>query len=112
MTTAIPLRTIFLCTFLLYVSSLHAHEGHRPLPTRGMEVNVETGSMILTKSARETLDVETVEAESKNLSQSLVAYGSIVVPWDRHAVIASPLTGRIVELKVIPGETEIGRAHV
>ena len=27
------------------------------------------------------------------------------MPWDRHAVIASPLTGRIVDLKVIPGET-------
>ena len=70
-----------------------------------MEVNVETGSMILTKSARETLDVKTVEAEAKVLPRTLNAYGSIVMPWDRHAVIASPLTGRIVDLKVSPGET-------
>ena len=94
-----------LLVLLLVVSSAHAHEGHRPLPTRGMEVSVETGSMILTKAARETLDVQTVEAESRKLSQSLVAYGSIVVPWDRHAVIASPLTGRIVDLKASPGES-------
>ncbi len=105
MIAAMPSRFIALVTSLLIVSHVHAHEGHRPLPTRGMEVNVETGSMILTKAARETLDVKTVEAEAKELHQTLNAYGSIVMPWDRHAVIASPLTGRIVDLKVSPGET-------
>ena len=105
MTFAIPLRSICLFASLLIVSPVCAHEGHRPLPTRGMEVNVETGSMILTKAARETLDVQTVEAEAKELRRTLNAYGSVVMPWDRHAVIASPLTGRIVDLKVSPGET-------
>jgi RND family efflux transporter MFP subunit len=70
-----------------------------------MEVNVETGSMVLTKAARETLDVLTVEAVAQPLTQSLQAYGAIVAPWDHHAVIASPLTGRIVDLKVSPGES-------
>ncbi len=97
-------RSILLTAFSLVASSIYAHEGHRPLPTRGMEVNVETGNMILTKSAREALDVRTVEVKSTKLSQTLIAYGAIVVPWDRHAVIASPLTGRIVDLKVSPGE--------
>ena len=105
MPTAIPKRSIPFLVVLLSVSPIFAHEGHRPLPTRGMEVNVETGSMVLTKSARETLDVKTVEAEAKELPRTLNAYGSIVMPWDRHAVIASPLTGRIVDLKVSPGET-------
>ncbi len=100
-----PLRSIFFCVAFLIVAPAHAHEGHRPLPTRGMEVNLETGSMLLTKAARETLDVLTVEAAAKQLSQSLDAYGSIVVPWDRHAVLSSPLTGRIVALKVSPGDT-------
>ena len=105
MTFAIPFRSIGLLASLLIVSPVHAHEGHRPLPTRGMEVNVETGSMILTKAARETLDVQTVEAEAMKLPRTLNAYGSVIIPWDRHAVIASPLTGRIVDLKVSPGET-------
>ncbi len=105
MTISIPNRCVCLFTALLIISPVQAHEGHRPLPTRGMEVNVETGSMVLTKSARETLDVKTVEAEAKELPRTLNAYGSIVMPWDRHAVIASPLTGRIVDLKVSPGET-------
>lgn len=83
----------------------NAHEGHRPLPTRGMEVNVQTGSMVLTRAARETLDVQTVEAVAHPLAQSLQTYGSIVAPWDHHAVIASPLTGRIVAFNVSPGES-------
>lgn len=70
-----------------------------------MEVNADTGSMILTKAARETLDVQTVEAVSQPLTQSIHAYGSIVAPWDHHAVIASPLAGRIVELNVSPGDS-------
>jgi membrane fusion protein, heavy metal efflux system len=72
-----------------------------------MEINLETGSMVLTKAAQQTLDVRTVEAETKDLTQTLNAYGSIVMPWNRHAVIASPLSGRIVDLKVSPGEAVI-----
>ena len=83
----------------------NAHEGHRPLPTRGMEVNVERGSMVLTKAARETLDVQTLEAQAYPLTQSVHAYGAIVAPWNHHAIIASPLTGRIVALHVKPGES-------
>ncbi len=93
--------SIFVLCFAL---SSSAHEGHRPLPTRGMEVNVESGSMVLTKAARETLDVQTVEAISQSLRNSLHTYGSIVAPWNNHAVIASPLSGHIVDLKVNPGE--------
>ncbi|MCF7961099.1 MAG: efflux RND transporter periplasmic adaptor subunit [Pirellula sp.] len=100
-----PKFLVGLVAILLVVSQIHAHEGHHPLPTRGIEVNVARGRLILTKAARKTLDVQTVEAESKELPQTLNAYGSIVMPWDRHAVIASPLTGRIVDLKVSPGET-------
>ncbi len=90
---------------ILLAAAAYAHEGHRPLPTRGMEVNADAGSMVLTKAARQTLDVQTVEAVSHALKQSINAYGSIVAPWDHHAVVASPLTGRIVELKVSPGES-------
>ena len=81
-----------------------AHEGHKPLPTRGMEVNAETGKMVLTKVARETLDVQTAEIGPQNLSQSVLAYGTLVSPWNRHALVSSPLSGRIVELLVSPGE--------
>jgi len=86
-------------------ANVFAHEGHRPLPTRGMEVNAETGSMILTKTARETLDVQTVEVAPQAIHRSIFAYGSIVVPWKQHAVIASLLSGRIIALNTNPGDT-------
>jgi cobalt-zinc-cadmium efflux system membrane fusion protein len=73
-----------------------AHEGHKPLPTRGMEVNAETGKMVLTKSARATLDVQTAEVGPQKVTQSILAYGTLVSPWNRHAMVSSPLSGRIV----------------
>jgi len=86
-------------------TSAVGHEGHKPLPTRGMEVDVDKGSMILTRAARETLDVQSEEVASQAIISSLHAYGSIVAPWDHHAVIASPLPGRITSLLARPGET-------
>ncbi len=82
-----------------------AHEGHKPLPTRGMEVNAETGKMVLTKSARATLDVQTAEVGPQKVTQTILAYGTLVSPWSRHAMVSSPLSGRIVELLVTPGES-------
>ncbi len=82
-----------------------AHEGHKPLPTRGMEINIDTGKMILTKSARATLDVQTAEVSPKKVMPSILAYGTLVSPWNRHAMVSSPLSGRIVELLVTPGES-------
>lgn len=94
----------FLCVLHCWLP-VHAHEGHRPLPTRGMEVNVEAGKMVLTAAARELLDVQTAEVVSGSLENTVRTYGSVVVPWNQHAVVSSPLAGRIVELKVIPGQT-------
>lgn len=92
--------------FLLVVvhSSSSAHEGHRPLPTKGMEVDLQTGKMILTRVARETLDVHTVEISSQPVFQTVLAYGTLVSPWNRHALVGSPLGGRIVKLLVSPGD--------
>lgn len=103
-----PSIILAICSLYLVLSEaglVLAHEGHRPLPTRGMEVDIKTGKMILTRSARETLDVQTVEVVPQQLSPTVLGYGSIVSPWDRHALISSPLAGRIVSLHVTPGES-------
>lgn len=83
---------------------LRAHEGHKPLPTRGMEVDAESGKMLLTKSARETLDVQTAEVMPQPMREEIVAYGSLVSPWTSHALVSSPLAGRIVALHASPGD--------
>jgi len=99
----------FLPLLLIFIPLLvgYAHEGHRSLPTRGMEVNTHKGSMVLTKAARETLDVQTVEVIPQSIRRSVSAYGSIVVPWNKRAVMASSLSGRIVDLKVRPGDAVV-----
>ena len=90
---------------LLTTAIVLAHEGHKPLPTRGMEVNPETGRMTLTDVARSILDVQTTEIGPQNVSPALLAYGTLVSPWDHHALVSTPLSGRIVDLLVTPGET-------
>lgn len=95
----------WMMTVCLTAAIASAHEGHKPLPTRGMEVNAETGKMVLTKSARSTLDVQTAEVGPQKVSPSLLAYGTLVSPWNRYAMVSSPLSGRIVELRVSPGES-------
>lgn len=97
----------WMLTSLFVATTAVAHEGHKPFPTRGMEVDVDKGSMILTRAARETLDVQSEEVASQAIISSLHAYGSIVAPWDHHAVIASPLSGRITSLLARPGESVV-----
>jgi RND family efflux transporter MFP subunit len=60
--------------------------------------------MVLTRSARETLDVQTVEVDSQPISQTVLAYGTLVSPWKNHALVSSQLAGRIVALHVSPGD--------
>ncbi len=98
-------RSSIFYAVVLVAALAHSHEGHRPLPTRGMEIDAVSGTMLLTHPAREALGVQTVEVISQSWTPSHHAYGSIVPPWDRHAVIAPPLAGRIVKLNVSPGES-------
>ncbi len=86
-------------------SSLLSHEGHRPLPARGMEIDLEHEQILLTKAARDTLDVQTVELVPQRITQMITTYGTIAAPWDHHALITSQLSGRIVQLHVRAGET-------
>jgi len=82
-----------------------AHEGHAPLPTRGIEVSQELGRLTLTAQARATLDLKTEEVSLRRISHSTFAYGDLISPWTHHALVSAPLSGRIVELFVRPGQT-------
>lgn len=92
-------------SLLAVVTAAFGHEGHRPLPARGMEVSPETGRMILTAAARDVLDVRTEIAATDTVSPSVLAYGTLVSPWNRHTMVSSPLSGKIVRLFVTPGES-------
>src|SRR5947208_7658481 len=83
---------------------LWAHEGHAPLPARGVVVDVAKGRITITKEVREALDVRSAAILSQPLPEKLLAHATVVAPWQAHAFATSRLPGRIVALPVKPGQ--------
>jgi len=100
-------RQLWLLLAVAAAALAAAHDGHKPLPARGMEVCPQTGRLILTAQARSNLAVQTVEVTSQSLTTTFPGYGTVVAPWNQHAVVSSPLAGRIVELLAEPGQTVV-----
>jgi RND family efflux transporter MFP subunit len=90
------------------VSWALAHEGHAPLPSRGAQVDVAQGRILLSREAREALDVRSEEVTRRPLPEALLAYATLAAPWQRHAFVASRLPGRVVALHARPGQVVRG----
>ena len=100
-----PMRTLILSgVCLTIVAVCLAHEGHQPLPTRGVQVDVAKGTITLSDSSRRLMDVQTVTVDQGQLVQKLPAFASVVVPWDRRAVVTTRVAGRVVQLLARPGD--------
>jgi RND family efflux transporter MFP subunit len=82
-----------------------AHEGHSPLPTKGAQVDVEKGLLTISPEARKSLDLRTAEVTAEPVEERILAYATLVTPWQQHAFASSRLPGRIVELHVRAGQT-------
>ncbi len=89
---------------VLLAAAAIAHEGHQPLPTKGLQVDLKKGRITLSKAARDIIDVRTVPAERRDSTERLRAYATIVAPWTKYAVVTSRLPGRVVALHVRPGD--------
>ncbi len=81
-----------------------AHEGHAPLPSKGAEVNLSQGLIRLSPEARSALDVQSTEIGGLIKPDTVLAYATLVAPWKQHAFAVSRLPGRIVTLKIKPGD--------
>lgn len=106
--TATSCRALAIVLALLFGTSsglIWAHEGHAPLPTKGAQVNVEKGLVTLSPEAQKTLGVKTTEVRPSQPDIRILAYASVVAPWQRHAFVTSRSGGRIVALHVSPGQT-------
>ncbi|MBX9680759.1 MAG: efflux RND transporter periplasmic adaptor subunit [Gemmataceae bacterium] len=84
---------------------LFAHEGHAPLPTKGVVVDSEKGMVTLGPDARNILDVRTEEVSPRVAEDKVLAYATLVAPWQQHAFLSTRLPGRIVNLFVKPGHS-------
>jgi cobalt-zinc-cadmium efflux system membrane fusion protein len=92
------------CLLTVAVGLLLAHEGHTPLPSKGATVDVASGLVRLSADARAALDVRAAEIGTTPPPDTVLAYASLVAPWDRHAFAVSRLPGRIVALHARPGD--------
>ncbi len=94
---------MFLCSEVILLRS-ESHEGHKPLPTRGVEVDLERGVLVVSQEAMRALRTETVEVERRDTRETFSAYGKLMVPWNQWGTVSSMLEGRIVALYVREGQ--------
>lgn len=100
------LLPIVLCLGLTAIGpSSFAHDGHAPLLTRGASLDPATGTLRLSREARQTLDLRTEEVQQQSLTGRWFAYATVESPWNATAYISPLLAGRLVKLYVRPGET-------
>jgi RND family efflux transporter MFP subunit len=107
-----PWRTATAAALLLLLTVaaayLYAHEGHEPLPMRGARLLKDKQGrvvgVLLSREAREALDLQTAPAGRRRLDRRLLAQASLAAPWQGHAYASSRLAGRIVKLHVAAGE--------
>src|SRR2546421_10813029 len=85
------------------VTWLYAHEGHAPLPSRGAIVNIAKGHIVLTREARDALDVRTAEVVTRPVADEVLAYAALVPPWTGRAGAAARLAGRVTAVHARPG---------
>jgi RND family efflux transporter MFP subunit len=83
---------------------ISGHEGHAPLPTKGVEVDAERGLVTLSPEAQAALALQLARAESGKLRQTTLAYARVVTPWQQRYFVSSRLPGRISQLLVKSGE--------
>ena len=87
------------------VTVLLAHEGHAPLPTKGVQVDAVRGHLLLTPAARDGLAVTTAEVEERLVEGKLLAYATVELPWTHHGFATARLPGRVVKVNIAPGQT-------
>ena len=92
-------------TLLLVAGYAQAHEGHAPLPTKGVQVDVPKGLITLSPAAHKSLGLQTAAIEQQALEETALAYATLVTPWKQQFFISSQLPGKIAALHVVTGES-------
>jgi membrane fusion protein, heavy metal efflux system len=91
---------------LLYTIAipLVAHEGHQPLPTKGVQVDTARGKITLSKQARDSIGLVADEVTVGNVATLTQVYAETVAPWQSTAFGSAQISGRIAKLLVRPGD--------
>lgn len=98
-----------ICSPVIVATTLIAmaagHEGHAPLPTKGVQVDVKRGLITLSREAYKSLGMRTSAVEQRALKEKALAYATLVMPWQQQYFVSSQLSGRIAALHVVTGES-------
>lgn len=97
------IRGVSVIMLIVIAGRARAHEGHQPLPTKGVQVDVEGGHVTLSRAARDLIGIQAAEVAPGKLTSRVRAYATVVTPWTRRANVSSRLAGRITTLGVLPG---------
>lgn len=67
--------------------------------------NANTNTIVLDENGVKNLRIETVEAEENDFEETVFALGRIAEIPERHAVVSSRITGRVIGLEAHEGDT-------
>ncbi len=104
MVSPLKVRPVTVLLWAIAASLVNAHEGHQPLPTKGVYVDSQKGHLTLSGQAREAIGLETEEVAVGPVASTLKVYAESVTPWHARAFGSAQIAGRIVKLLVRPGD--------
>lgn len=106
MTMGRYLNSLFSMSVLaLTYSVASAHEGHQPLPTKGVQVDAEHGYLRISAQACSAIGLDVEEVQAGDVGSELVTYAETVAPWQAAAFGSAQIAGKITKLLVRPGDT-------
>ncbi len=82
-----------------------AHEGHQPLPSKGVLVNSRFGRITLTAEARDAIGLRSEEVVVGPVRSELSLYAETVPAWEARAFGSARISGRITKLLANPGDS-------
>jgi membrane fusion protein, heavy metal efflux system len=96
----------FVATLVSLTTAVNAfgHEGHQPLPTKGVQVDVQKGRVTLSEQAKNAIGLQSKEIVVGTVTEELQVYAETIAPWQAKAFGSAQIPGRIAKLMVRPGD--------
>lgn len=104
MTFPLKMRLGLVLLFSTHAMLVKAHEGHQPLPTKGVQVDAQNGQLTLSAQARDAIGLQAEELVVGTVASTLTVYAESVTPWQAKAFGSAQIFGRIAKLLARPGD--------
>ena len=103
------LKSGLLSIFWLTTSSIcYAHEGHQPLPTKGVQVDTQNGYVTLSGQARSAIGLLSEEVVVGTVASKMNVYAESVTPWQAKAFGSAQIAPPILSHATSPHARQHG----